>query len=216
MSKTPLEDFYPYVLPFAQSAPDSVIDQYLVMAATEFCERTRSWRVVQDIDIVGDEDEVVFVPAESSLYEIENAWFLPTGSNQWSRPLSRVPFTTIDPTKLPGSGLIDIGDMPEVISQVNDGSVIVAPPAAGTLKVSAFLTPSKQAKNLPRYLFDSFAQTIADGALAQMLIIPGQPYTQPQLAAVKSSTFNAACDRYSFRNIRGQQRAAPRVRSSFV
>ena len=210
-----LQDFYRYVLPFALSVPDPVIDQYLILAATEFCERTRSWRDIQEFDIAGDEEEIVTVPAQASIFEIESAWFLTAGSTQWNTPLAAVPIASIDPTILPGSGLGVISDKPKVISQVGDGSVIVAPASAGTLRVSTFLKPSTSATALPDFLFDSFAQAIADGALALILMIPGQPYTNPELATVKGAAFNAVCDRHFGRNIRGQQRAPARSRSSF-
>lgn len=211
---TPFSDFLSYVLPLAPSVPEPLAVQALRNAAIAFCEKSRAWRVLTEIDVVGDEREIMPVPSQASLFEIEEAWFKQTGGI-WGGSLKRIPFKEIDPNMLPSAGDAPGTAPPEFISQVDYDTVIVAPIALGTLRISMFLTPSQTADDAPDFLYEKHAQMIADGALASILMTPGQPYSNPELGAVKEASFRAFCDSKFNQNIRGQQRSRARVRSSF-
>jgi len=213
---TPFTDFLSYVLPSAPSVPEPLAIQALRNAAIEFCERTRSWRRLEEIDVVGDEYEIVPVPAQSSLFEIEEAWFKLTDAERWGNKLKRVPFKEIEPNDLPQEGDTPGTSPPEYISQISHDKIIIVPLATGTLRISMFLTPSHTAEDCDDFLFENYAQDIADGALAGLLLTPGQPYTNPNLGVAKEAMFKAICDAKFNQNMRGQQRARVRTRSSFL
>lgn len=212
---TPFTDFLSYVLPSAPSVPEPLAIQALRNAAIEFCERTRSWRYVVELSLTGDEYELMPVPAQSSLFEIEAAWFRTANDNLWGDKLARVSFADIDPNLLPVAGDTPTGAPPEYISQKDRDTVIIFPIAHGTLRISMFLTPSQTAEDTEDFLFEKYAKQIADGALASILMTPGQPYTNAELGAIKHQLFDAFCGSKFNQNIRGQQRAARRVRGSF-
>ena len=209
-----LQDFLPFVLPLLPSAPEPVVIIALRNAAIRFCERSRAWRHVVEIETDGNEYETITIPDQSSLFEIEEAWFKTTDGN-WRGPLKRIQFSKINADDLPSVGDTPTGSPPECISQQSHDKLVVYPIAAGTLRVSAFVTPSQSAVLVPDFLYDRYAQVIADGALAHLLMIPEQPYTNAQLGVIKESSFDEFCDHKFNHNIRGQQRASGRVRSSF-
>ncbi len=211
---TPFTDFLSYVLPLAPSVPEPLALQALRTAAAEFCQKTRSWRHVAEIDVVGDSYEVAPVPSQAILFEIEEAWFKLTGQ-EYGNPLQRIAFKQIDPNDLPEIEDTPGVAAPEYISQVDYETVILVPIAVGTLRISMFLAPANSADDAPDFLYDKFAQNIADGALASILMTPEQPYTNMQLGVMKQAAFNAFCDSKFNMNVRGQQRARARVRSSF-
>jgi hypothetical protein len=208
-----LSDFFPWIMPFAPNCPDPIAEQYLRVAADEFCTRTRSWREIETIDVRGDEQEIICVPPQATLMEIEDAWW----DKQWR--LRRVPYADIRPDLLPAYDPANpppSANVPEVISQAGPNGVVVAPRSRGCLRVNMFLKPAPDADELPDYLFDQFAQPLSSGALSWILMLPGQPFTNPQQAQLFASDFNAICDRHFGYNIRGQQRAPARTRASFV
>jgi hypothetical protein len=101
------------------------------------------------------------------------------------------------------------------ITQISAGSMIILAPQHGHLRVSMFLRPSEGATVVPDFVFDQFARQIADGAIARIKMIPGQPTYDPQGAQVHMAQFNAACDKHFAFNVRGQQRAHARTRADF-
>jgi hypothetical protein len=212
---TPFTDFLSHVLPLAPSVPEPLAIQALRNATIEFCERTRSWRRLEEIEVTGDEYEIVPVPAQTSLFEIEEAWFKLTGAERWGKPLKRVAFKEIEPNDLPQEGDTAGTSPPEYITQISSDKLIIVPLATGTLRISMFLTPSQTAEDCDDFLFENYARAIADGALASLLLTPGQPYANPNLGVVKEATFKALCDAKFNQNMRGQQRARTRTRSSF-
>lgn len=206
-------DFLPFVLPYAPSCPEPLAIQYLRQAAIDFCQRTRFWRYVDEFDVAGDTSEIIVTPGQSSLFEIEKAWFKPTGGDHWVE-LRRLPYSQIDQTLLDET--TDTYTVPNVISQIDYNTVTLVPRVSGKLRISMFLSPSYEATGCPANLYSNFASTIADGALSEILMIPEQPYTNPNIAALKAGVFNAECDKNFALNVRGQQRAPARTKSSFL
>lgn len=208
---TPIVDFLPYLLPFAPSVPEPIALQYIRLACIEFCKRSRSWRDVTEFDVSGQEEEGLPTLGQSSLFEIERAWFRSSSINKWEE-LTVKPFVEID------QSLYDIAPTqvtPKYISQISHDAVTLVPLAIGLCKISMFLMPSQDADAVPDILFKRFAQEISDGALAKIMMIPDQPYTNPTMAAFKDAAFNSACDSAFRLNIRGQQRASARAKSSY-
>lgn len=206
-------DFLPFVLPYAPSCPEPLAIQYVRQAAIDFCQRTRFWRYVDEFSVAGDTSEIIVTPGQSSLFEIERAWFQPTGESRWV-PLKKTPYAEIDQALLDETA--NSYTVPNIISQIDYNTVTLVPRATGTLRISMFLSPSYEANGCPENLYSNYASTVADGALSEILLIPEQPYTNPNLAALKAGVFNAECDRNFALNVRGQQRAPARTKSSFM
>lgn len=209
----PFANFLPFVLPYAPSCPEPVAIQYIRQASIDFCQRTRFWRYVDEFDVNGDTTEILAVPSEASLFEIEKAWFQPTNESRWAE-LRRLPYAEIDQALLDEEP--NTYTVPNVISQIDYNTVTLIPRTSGKLRISMFLAPSYEATHCQETLFSNYASTIADGALSEILMIPEQPYTNPNLAGFKAGLFNAECDRNFALNVKGQQRAPARTKASFM
>lgn len=209
----PFADFLSFVLPYAPSCPEPVAIQYVRQASIDFCQRTRFWRSVDEFDVAGDTTEILAVPGQASLFEIEKAWFQPTSESRWLE-LRKLPYAEIDQALLDQEA--NTYTVPNVISQIDYNTVTLVPRASGKLRISMFLSPSYDASACPENLYSNYASTIADGALSEILMLPDQPFTNPNLAALKAGVFNAECDRNFALNVRGQQRAPARAKSSFM
>jgi hypothetical protein len=194
-----LADFLRWVMPYATACPEPVAESHILDAAREFCAATRCWRFVDTIVVKADDRAILCVPPGASLHEIEEARFA-------GRSLDRIAYTDIDH----GEG------EPHAISQIDMNSVALVPHRAGTLDISLFLTPAVHADQLPDILYDRWARTIADGALASILELPGQPYTDVGAAAARRARFEQAKDSNFNASKRGQQRAPVRTRPRFL
>lgn len=190
----------PRVNQFAQAVPEPLAIQHLRDAAIVLCERTRCWRDVYTTTTSGDDIEVTSVPSYAALFEIEWARF----DGQLLMPVA------------PTSDLI-VGEegVPRNITQLTPNTVTLVPFGVGQLQMSSFLKPSMSADVIPDFLYTEFGSALADGALSTLLLIPNQPYSNPQQAMYHGQRFNAVLDKNFAYNLRGQQRAAKRTKSSF-
>jgi len=198
-----LTEFLPYVLPFAAACPEPTAEKYIREAAIEFCQRTRVWREIDSFPVTGHELETACAPPHSELFEIERAW------------LDGVALTPVSMGEV--AFMLDEhgGGQPAYITQSTPNSIRVLPRGPGKLRISMFLKPSLDAEVLPSFLFDQYAKVIGEGALAQICLLPNQPFTSPDYAMMFAGRFNAACDRNFAVNLKGQQRGRVRTKPSF-
>lgn len=195
-----LTDFLRFILPHATACPDPTAEDALLSAARDFCEATRCWRETDSFKVKGHDVEVVCVPPSAVLFEIEKASFD-------GRDLERVSFA---------DARFDRDGPPRQITQTQPNAVRLAPAGPGTLSISMFLKPALDADVLPYFLFDQWGETLASGALARILVIPDQPFSNPQLAGYHAGIFQSAKDRNFNASVRGQQRAPRRSRSRYL
>lgn len=202
----PLDLLFPRIMPRARNCPAPVAEAGIRAAAIEFCERTRLWRFEDSFETSEASCDVVAVPYGAVLHEIESARF--NGSR-----LEPVSISWLDD---------EIGRWREMtasaaswITQVEPNTVRVVPAAEGRLDLSLILKPSNDASELPDWMIQSHAKELADGALAEILTIPGQPFYNPDLAIFHANRFRAELDRLFNANIKGQQRAPTRTKPHF-
>ena len=221
-----LSAFLPYVLPHAPGVPNFVAEKYLRMAAIEFCERTRCWRKITEVEVGADNAVALVAPYHAAIHMIEFASFS-------SESAPKAPLT---PTQFSDIGERYRADMeqegpPRYITQVTPNEVRIFPLATGTLEVSLFLKPrmgQDMATNdpgdpiqdtfnlVPDFLLTQWGEPIAAGALSKLLVQPQKRWSNPQLAGFYLDRFNAACDSHFGQSIKGQQRAPARSRFRFV
>lgn len=196
----PLEDFYPLVLPFAPECPLPFVDFHLVMTAREICERTHTWRTVDKFISSGEKREEVAIMPNSAIHMFEFVTFN-------DAELCALSYETA--YKLPAIGY------PVGYTQDGMNRFSLVPPAVGEIKVSAILKPSVNADALPDFLLDIYAQEIADGTTARILMLPGQTWSNPSMGTLHRANFNSAMDRNFMAGMRGQQLATVRTKSDF-
>lgn len=201
-----IRDLLAYVMPHAPMCAEPIAIQHLRKAATKFCERTRSWRVIQTLNI--DEDnEAILVCRDGTLFEIEYVRFREEPTHDWRKKLDPIAFN--DVVDEYGNGI------PKWYYQKQRGTLSIFPFLAGEIEVSAFAKPDNRATTLPDFILEEFYEVIANGALASILKISGQEYTNPQLALYFENEFNMQLDRLFDQNVRGQTRAPRRTKPRF-
>lgn len=220
----PISSFLPLITIHASAVPHPVAEQQTRLAAIEFCERTRCWRhmIRRQIDVFDGgcgSPSIRLMPPYATIFEWEFAYF-----NE--AKLTPMQFSDVDFTQR-DSG--DITGPPTHITQTEPGLVALIPPpdASGGLYMSVFLKPigsdewsggtydmdeDDDLNVLPDFLLTHHAESIARGALARILAIPGQTYTDMPRAAAYAADFHDRMDHRFNNNLRGQQRAPARAR----
>jgi hypothetical protein len=201
-----LDVFLPKILPRVEGAARPAVYDAIRVAAQEFCTRTRLWRETDTLQTVSDDLDIVAVPQGAVLFEIESARFegheLEPQSISWlDDNVARWREST--------------ADMPRHITQTEPDTVRLVPMATGTLDLSLYLKPADDAGYLPDWMGNHYKQVIADGALAELLTMPGQAYTSPELAMFYSDRFDKRVTLLSSANLKGQQKARVRTKPHF-
>lgn len=196
----PLEAFYPLVLPFAPECPLPFVDFHLVMTAREICERTHTWRTVDSFTSSGGESENAAILPNSAVHSFEFVLFEGTELCALQHRVAH---------DFSGSGT------PIGYTQDNVNRLSLVPPAIGNVQVSVILKPSVDADSLPDFLLDTYAQEMADGTIARVLMLPGQTWSNPNTGLLHRANFNSAMDRNFMAGMRGQQLATVRTKSDY-
>jgi hypothetical protein len=203
-----LDTFLGNVRPWAPGVPDPTAYKNIRLAAIEFCERTRLWRYEDEYDVTeADCIGGVSTPSGSVLHDIEVVLFdgneiLPKAT----RDLDRLEKGWR--TGALGSGL------PRYYTQIEESMLRIVPAYAGTLYLCLRLKPSQTSTDLPDFM-DNYRECIGWGALGRLLSVPGQPYSNPELASFYMGRFSDKLDRLSIKGSVGQQNAPKRSHARF-
>lgn len=206
-----LDSFLPEVRPWAPGVPDTTAFKALRGAAIEFCERTKLWKYESTTTVLSTDPatSTITTPADSAVHDIEVALF--EGSEltpKATRDLDAI---------MPGWRTGDIGTgQPAYITQIaqNTLTLVPAPYVDGSLYLCLRLKPSQTALTLPDFMND-YAECIGWGALGRILTVPGQSYSNPELATYYTTRFLTKLDALSLKGATGQQNARKRTKSSF-
>lgn len=198
----------PHVLPWAHNCPEPTMLHFLRQAAIKFCERSRSWRSEEVYNLISADDEISLVTCDDSvIYEIESVTWRGKEDADWQPSITSAAFTDRDDWWRDGN--------PRYYTQRVPGRLRVAPFSTGQIRVIMYLKPDQRAETLPDYLIELYPEIIAAGALAKLLMLPGQTFTDPNQAMLQQSLFDAACDQHFRDNLRGQQRASIRTKPNY-
>lgn len=199
-----LDVFLPKIHQSAPGIADPTAYEWIREAAIEFCERTRTWRDYDDYPVYRRDAAPIKTPAGSVIHEIEEVRF----NGEWLEPASA---SDLDKWHS-GWRMGRATGRPGYFTQLEPDTIAIAPIAAGRVHAWLILKPSPDAMELPDFIGSQHRQVIADGALARILALPNQPYSNLQLAAVHDTSFQSALSRLSNRGSAGQQRAHVRTK----
>ena len=180
------DDFAPYVLPYAPGCPDATMEHHVRQAAIEFCRATLVWQA--DLTaIAGDGASTVFaltMPTGAAACKLLRVVINVTG---YQPQLADVVTPDIGAERIRDGNLRPCaftGDLSGLV-------VFPAQPTTASIAPTAALKPSQAAAVFPDDLFNQHANDIAAGALASLLSMPKQEWTDMQAAAIKASQFSS-------------------------
>lgn len=204
-----LDTFLSHVRPWAPGVPDPTAYKAIRLAAIEFCERTRLWRYEDTLTVtVEDCNGGIFTPNGSQLHDIETVQF----NGRELRPVATRDLDRLSPGWRDGDAS---SGLPTYYTQIAPNTLRIVPAMAGTLYLCLRLKPAQDASDLPDFIASEYRELIGWGALGRLLTVPGQSYTNPELATYYAGKFTERIDRLSTKGTTGQQNAPKRTRARF-
>ncbi len=199
--------FLPKVRQYAPGAAEPAAYDAIREAVIEFCDRTRLWRdkITETTAAFGP---ITLTPAAGAaiadidLVRVEG------------RQLERVSSQYLDDRYGAWRDTTFTGT-PSFVTQLAEDEITIVPWAACDVDVYVRYRPTNTTETIPDFIADGYASTIQAGALARLLMIPGQPFTNPDLAMAFAQRFQADLDQFAARPISGQQRAPVRTKAQF-
>jgi hypothetical protein len=185
------ETFHPLITPEVSGCPTASVEFALAHAATEFCDRTHLWREYMD-------------PEETQVGEAEYRLVATgvvaavTDVSLGGRLLTHLHFNDVPPERVQETG------MPRGFFLVNDDTLRFwpTPDAAYSFTAQVVLKPSKTARGVEDFLYESYADTIIDGALHRLRRIPDKEWTNLQLAELNRLSFDRGVAKARVRDYR--------------
>lgn len=200
MAKT-WDQFYHHVQPSVPGCPEITMDIHLQSAAADFCERSEVWHY--DIETDSTFANVNEYPLDKPAGAVvENLISLYLDGELLKRvtPMDFKSYPTIANSR------------PTAFTIFEDEQIKFYPTPDASYEFSGFcvLKPSTSATGVEDFIYETHARTIACGALASLLIIPGKEWTNMELATYYKMKFDKATDDAKGRDTR---RANRRVKS---
>ena len=180
--------FLPRVLPFAPGVPDQVAEDAILQAAIDFCKRSRTWRTeLPAFDIV----------ANTATYTLASPRADAVISDVLRAELNGLDMPLKTPDQLddswPGWKTAQ-AFTPSCWHMANERQMrLVAIPtqaATAAITASVALKPAVNATTIDQTVFEEHYQAIADGALATLLAMPDNSWTDDIRAMSRKAVFN--------------------------
>lgn len=189
------------VLIQAPGCSDMLAIDALRKAAIQICERTNAWRETVTQSTSSQEVDID-VPAHGRAISIQRVF----ADGELISPITP---EQADPFEEAGA--------PRGYYRISDNVIALfpAPDVSVSLTIDACYAPTSTAVTIPDDLGERCRMAIIWGALAYLLAIPGQAWTQPALAGAYTQMFDSAVDKIGFQDARGRVRATVRTRASF-
>jgi hypothetical protein len=191
-----LDVFYPWVTPYVQSCPDPQIKQAIRDACIDFCTQTSLVQTVESQNVIAGEPQYdISPPVNHSLIRVIEVML-----NE--RPLEAVQIDQVKHGAAMRAGedtvVAAVVGTPNRYYQVRptDDTIFLWPvpdlSSTSTLAIRATFTPTRAASQVEDVLFDDWAPEIGYGALARLLMIPGQAWTNPDMGSYFSKQYGKA------------------------
>lgn len=178
----PLSAFFPRLLPSVIGCPEPLAQQALLDSAIEFC--GRSLAVTTTLDAVtlraGNGSFEVETPTGTTIAQVLNLWF--DGREIESSPYTEATYGSTDS----GEPRYFYG---QDIDEVFNITLLPAPDRtvrSGVI-VRAALKPTRSATTVHNILFERYAPAIVDGAMAILMSIPDQSYSNESKAQIMAT-----------------------------
>lgn len=231
---TAIDDFVPYVVPYAGGASHPVAKRAVVEAIDEFCrktwyyrERLAAQRILDTDTVVGDFDAY---PNPITVNGAERYPIVQTKSEQYviEAPTGMRPLVVVE-VDAGGTMLKPITSFTAADTSAwydKDGAssyftrnpsrvteIFPTPETPDDIVVDVAFIPLHNASSVPDLLFTNFRQVICDGALSKLYAQSNQSYSDPKGAVYKNLAFTRGIAEARIEGNRGNTRAMVQARS---
>lgn len=206
-------DFLPYVLPYVTGCSVPLAEQYVRDICIDFCVHTLL--VQETLDPISVRQGVasygLFPSIGTKVHLVMNAWYeanklaVFNGDSPANHPeLYNKGFKGADATQ----------GTPRALIMQGENILLDTPPAADSpkaLTVQVALKPSRNSTTVADVLFEDYAFEIGQGALARLVMLPGQAFTNPSLSAPYYAVYASARSKARVRSSNSSGRSTTRI-----
>lgn len=163
--------------------PAIIINDTVVRAAIEFCEKSTFWRY--SLDNIPTVDGVDTYTLEPPLTTVVSDIIWATYNDT---PLTEKTESGIQPYVGPG--------IPTYFTLSNPRELQVAPEpgTGGVVKLRVALKPAPNATTIEEYVLDEWSEAFQHGALQRLYAMPKKPWSDPQLSIYHAGQFQQMVD----------------------
>jgi hypothetical protein len=203
------DDFFPYIQPSLTSCPNQIARQAVMSSAIELCEDAQVWttRAAPVPLVYGQAAYAITPPADARQVAVLNVWDAQT-------ELKGKSFNEMT-ALVPGWQTVVGHPLYFVTDEIDDGFEVYPLPDAGAAGTSLIprvaWAPSKDATTLPDVLLSRFVDSVAFGALARLMIMPRQPWSDPALAQYYEAKHKVELDSARIEQLHGRVVGSMRV-----
>lgn len=187
------DDFLPLMSPHLPGCPNASMRLYLASTAADFFARTYLWREqISGITVVTGAVDYDLDP-DTGLVE-----------NVISVVYGEAPLTRTDLRLIGAEKLSETGEPREYWIQADNSiRIFPIPEERSSLKVYAVLKPNRSGIGVEDWIYETFADTIVSGAIAQLAMIPGKEWSDVALAGMHKGLYERAITNARIRDFRG-------------
>lgn len=208
------EDFFPYVLPEVAGAAEMVVEQAVRNAVIEFCEK--SLVLTRDHDPItvkaGIVDYDLEPPTGYIVVKVMKAWL----ENQPLDPLAPDFVREAAVYNRLFTSYQSAASTPRAYLQKDERTISIwqvpEKDYKNGLTLRVALKPTRASTDVEDVIFEDYAETIASGALSRLMMSPGKPYTNAELAGAHRLMFQQGINVARSRAVHGQVRSSPSVK----
>jgi hypothetical protein len=208
---TTYDTFLPEVLPYAPNCAELVAINAIRNAVIEFCTCTWYWQhdCFEQAVVATIAEYTPDVPDNTKLVGMVDVWFGGKPLYPQNEATLRRMYGYTDYRNVQGS--------PRWFYSMDPNNVILVPcpderAAAFDMTARVAVTPLRASTGCLTTLYERFAETIAQGALARLKATPGQPYSDPPGAQMLERLFRAKIVEVRAEVERNKSRGPMRVR----
>lgn len=190
------DTFLPLITPHLSGCQVATVKMYLASTAADFFARTYLWREqINGITVTAGNVDYELDPDTGLVEDIISVVYGET-------TLTRTDLRLVGTEKLS-----ETGEPREFWVQADNSIRIFPIPEEGTtLKIYAVLKPSRAGSGVEDWIYETFADTIVSGTIAQLAMIPGKEWTDVALAGMHKGLFERAITNARIRDFRGVHR----------
>lgn len=187
------DDFLPLMSPHLPGCPNASMRLYLASTAADFFARTYLWREqISGITVVTGAVDYDLDP-DTGLVE-----------NVISVVYGETPLTRTDLRLIGAEKLSETGEPREYWIQADNSiRIFPIPEERSSLKVYAVLKPNRSGTGVEDWIYETFADTLVSGAIAQLAMTPGKEWSDVALAGMHKGLYERAITNARIRDFRG-------------
>jgi hypothetical protein len=165
---------------------------YLGIVASDFFARSYLWR---------DQIDTIYATTGTVEYDLDGEAVI---EDVISVVLNETPLDRTDLRLIATENLGQVGEPREFWVKADRSIVIFPTPEENVqLKVYAVLKPSRSATGVEDWIYETFADTLVSGAIAQLAMIPGKEWSDIALAGMHKGLYERAITNARIRDFRG-------------